>query len=189
MSKNINKQSKQFKRRTLMGLLIVIAAVVLVNILSSFLFYRIDLTKDKRHSLSKSTIEMLKNLEDRVYFRVYLKGKDQPADYQLFAKQVEQMLQTFRSYSKNVYYEFIDPLEGKTNEELNGILGEFVKKGLEPIPISREDAGGFSTHVVIPGAIVSYRNHEYPAKVGVGVQPRGACSPFAEDREAESRLS
>lgn len=54
MSKNINKQSKQFKRRTLMGLLIVIAAVVLVNILSSFLFYRIDLTKDKRHSLSKT---------------------------------------------------------------------------------------------------------------------------------------
>ena len=187
MSKNINKQSKQFKRRTLMGLLIVIAAVVLVNILSSFLFYRIDLTKDKRHSLSKSTIEMLKNLEDRVYFRVYLKGKDQPADYQLFAKQVEQMLQTFRSYSKNVYYEFIDPLEGKTNEELNGILGEFVKKGLEPIPISREDAGGFSTHVVIPGAIVSYRNHEYPAKVVVA-DPSGSDWLKYSNEELEYNL-
>lgn len=167
MSKNINIQSKQFKRRTLLGLLAVIAIVVVVNLLSSSFFYRIDLTKDKRHSLSKSTIEMLKNLEDRVYYRVYLKGKDQPADYQLFAKQVEQMLQTFRSYSKNVYFEFIDPIEGKTNEELNSILGEFVKKGLEPIPISREDAGGYSTHVVIPGAIVSYRNQEYPAKVVV----------------------
>ena len=144
MSKNTNIQSKQFKRRTLLGLLAVIAIIVVVNILSSFFFYRIDLTKDKRHSLSKSTIEMLKNLEDRVYYRVYLKGKDQPADYQLFAKQVEQMLQTFRSYSKNVYFEFIDP-----------------------IPISREDAGGYSTHVVIPGAIVSYRNQEYPAKVVV----------------------
>ena len=187
MSKNINKQSKQFKRRTLMGLLIVIAAVVLVNILSSFLFYRIDLTKDKRHSLSKSTIEMLKNLEDRVYFRVYLKGKDQPADYQLFAKQVEQMLQTFRSYSKNVYYEFIDPLEGKTNEELKGILGEFVKKGLEPIPISREDAGGFSTHVVIPGAIVSYRNHEYPAKVVVA-DPSGSDWLKYSNEELEYNL-
>ena len=187
MSKNINKQSKQFKRRTLMGLLIVIAAVVLVNILSSFLFYRIDLTKDKRHSLSKSTIEMLKNLEDRVYFRVYLKGKDQPADYQLFAKQVEQMLQTFRSYSKNVYYEFIDPLEGKTNEELNGILGEFVKKGLELIPISREDAGGFSTHVVIPGAIVSYRNHEYPAKVVVA-DPSGSDWLKYSNEELEYNL-
>ena len=187
MSKNINIQSKQFKRRTLLGLLAVIGVVILVNILSSFFFYRIDLTKDKRHSLSKSTIEMLKNLEDRVYFRVYLKGKDQPADYQLFAKQVEQMLQTFRSYSKNVYYEFIDPIEGKTNEEINGILGEFVKKGLEPIPISREEAGGYSTHVVIPGAIVSYRNREYPAKVVVA-DPSGADWLKYSNEELEYNL-
>ncbi|MBQ4440614.1 MAG: gliding motility-associated ABC transporter substrate-binding protein GldG [Bacteroidales bacterium] len=187
MGKNINIQSKQFKRRTLLGLLAVIGIVVVVNILSSFFFYRIDLTKDKRHSLSKSTIEMLKNLEDRVYFRVYLKGKDQPADYQLFAKQVEQMLQTFRSYSKNVYYEFIDPIEGKTNEEINGILGEFVKKGLEPIPISREDAGGYSTHVVIPGAIVSYRNREYPAKVVVA-DPSGADWLKYSNEELEYNL-
>jgi ABC-2 type transport system permease protein len=187
MSKNINIQSKQFKRHTLLGLLVVIVAVVLVNILSSFFFTRIDLTKDKRHSLSKSTIEMLKNLEDRVYFKVYLKGKDQPADYQLFSKQVEQMLQTFRSYSKNVYYEFIDPIEGKTNEELNSILGEFVKKGLEPIPISREDAGGYSTHVVIPGAMVSYRNHEYPAKVVVA-DPSGADWLKYSNEELEYNL-
>lgn len=165
--------SRQFKRNTLLGLLVALLVVLAVNILSSFLFFRIDLTKDKRHSLSKGTIEMLENLEDRIYIRVYLKGKDQPADYQLFAKQVEQMLQDFRSYSKKVYFEFIDPLEGKTNDEVNGILGEFVKKGLDPIPISREDANGFSTHMVIPGAIVSYRDHEYPAKLVVA-DPSGA---------------
>ncbi len=186
-NQNINKESKRFKRRSLLGLLSVIAIVVLANVISSFLFYRIDLTKDKRHSLSKSTIEMLKSLEDRVYFRVYLKGKDQPADYQLFAKQVEQMLQNFRSYSKNVYYEFIDPIEGKTNEEVNSIMGEFVKKGLEPIPISREDANGYSTHIVVPGAIVSYRNHEYPAKVVVA-DPSGADWMKYSNEELEYNL-
>ncbi|MCQ2276275.1 MAG: gliding motility-associated ABC transporter substrate-binding protein GldG [Bacteroidales bacterium] len=180
-SENIKEQetrnkvqgSKQFKRNTLLGLAIALVAVIVINILSSFLFFRIDLTKDKRHSLSDSTVEMLKNLEDRVYIRVYLKGKDQPADYQLFAKQVEQMLQDFRGYSKNVYFEFIDPLEGKNNDEVNNILAEFVKKGLDPIPVSREDANGYSTHMVIPGAIVSYRGHEYPAKLVVA-DPSGA---------------
>lgn len=180
-SENIKEQetrnkvqgSKQFKRNTLLGLAIALVAVIVINILSSFLFFRIDLTKDKRHSLSSSTVEMLKNLEDRVYIRVYLKGKDQPADYQLFAKQVEQMLQDFRGYSKNVYFEFIDPLEGKNNDEVNNILAEFVKKGLDPIPVSREDANGYSTHMVIPGAIVSYRGHEYPAKLVVA-DPSGA---------------
>lgn len=173
MPKKKLQGSRQFKKNTLIGIAIALIAVVVVNILSSFLFFRIDLTKDKRHSLSPSTIEMLKNLEDRIYIRVYLKSKDQPADYQLFAKQVEQMLQDFRSYSKNVYFEFIDPLEGKNNDEVNSILGEFVKKGLDPIPVSREDANGYSTHMVIPGAIVSYRGQEYPAKVVVA-DPSGS---------------
>ncbi|MDY6326442.1 MAG: gliding motility-associated ABC transporter substrate-binding protein GldG [Bacteroidales bacterium] len=184
---NINKKSRKFKRQSILWLLAVVAIVVAANIMSSFFFYRIDLTKDKRHSLSKSTIEMLENLEDRVYFRVYLKGKDQPADYQLFAKQVEQMLQNFRSYSKNVYYEFIDPIEGKSNEEVNAIMGEFVKKGLEPIPISREDATGYSTRLVVPGAIVSYRNHEYPAKVVVA-DPSGADWMKYSNEELEYNL-
>lgn len=184
---NINKESKKFKRRSFLALLSVVVIVIIANILSSFFFYRIDLTKDKRHSLSKSTIEMLNKLEDRVYFRVYLKGKDQPADYQLFAKQVEQMLQTFRSYSKNVYFEFIDPIEGKTNEEINSIMGEFVKKGLEPIPISREDASGYSTRLVVPGAIVSYRNREYPAKVVVA-DPAGADWMKYSNEELEYNL-
>lgn len=174
MKKNSNTQnSKQFKKNTIIGLIAALVIVLIINILSSFLFFRIDLTKDKRHSLSPSTIEILKNLEDKVYIRVYLKGKDQPADYQLFAKQVEQMLQDFRSYSKNVYFEFIDPLESKSNEEVNSILAEFLKKGLEPIPISREDANGYSTHMVIPGAIITYRNHEYPARLVVA-DPSGA---------------
>lgn len=174
MKKNFNtKNSKQFKKNTIIGLIAALVIVLIINIISSFLFFRIDLTKDKRHSLSPSTIEILKNLDDKVYIRVYLKGKDQPADYQLFAKQVEQMLQDFRSYSKNVYFEFIDPLDSKNNEEVNSILAEFVKKGLEPIPISREDANGYSTHMVIPGAIISYQNHEYPAKLVVA-DPSGA---------------
>lgn len=184
---NQNNQSKKFKQRSLMGFAALLAIVVLANVISSFFFYRLDLTKDKRHSLSKSTIEMLKSLEDRVYYRVYLKGKDQPADYQLFAKQVEQMLQNFRSYSKNVYYEFIDPIDGKSNEEVNAIMNEFVKKGLEPIPISREDASGYSTHLVVPGAIVSYRNHEYPAKVVVA-DPSGADWMKYSNEELEYNL-
>ncbi len=159
--------SKQFKRNTMVGFLIAIVAVIVINLISSFLFFRIDLTKDKRHSLSDSTIEMLQSLEDRVYIRVYLKGKDQPADYQLFAKEVEQMLQDFRSYSKNVYFEFINPLEGKTAAEAKDILGEFENKGLNPISITREDAHGYSEHMVVPGAIVTYRNREYPTKLVV----------------------
>lgn len=188
MKRTSGKSGRQFRRSALAGLLAVFVAAVAVNIVSSFLFFRIDLTKDKRHSLSKATIEMLKGLEDKVYIRVYLKSKDQPADYQLFAKQVEQMLQDFSSYSKNVYFEFIDPIAGKTPEEVNAILGEFVKKGLEPIPVSREDAGGYSTQIIVPGAIVTYRGHEYPAQLIVA-DPGGSSWMQHSIQELEYNLA
>ena len=162
-----NKNSRRFKKSALISLAATIMILVAVNILSSFLFFRIDLTKDKRHSLSKSTIELLKGLEDKVYVKVYLKGDNQPADYQLFAEKVREMLQEFRSYSNNLYFEFINPIEGKSKEESNAIFAEFYKKGLQPIPISKEDAGGFSTHYVVPGAMITYKNNEYPATLVV----------------------
>ena len=109
-----NKNSQRFKKSALISLAATIVILVAVNILSSFLFFRIDLTKDKRHSLSKSTIEMLKGLDDKVYVKVYLKGENQPADYQLFAEKVREMLQEFRSYSNNLYFEFINPIDRKS---------------------------------------------------------------------------
>ncbi|MEG1555616.1 MAG: gliding motility-associated ABC transporter substrate-binding protein GldG [Bacteroidales bacterium] len=167
MKKNIIKNSKRFKRSAIIGLVSSLIIVIALNVISSFLFFRIDLTKDKRHSLSPASIELLKQLEDKVYIRVYLAGDNQPADYQLFAKKTQDILQEFRSYSNQIYFEFIDPIEGKTQEEANAIFGEFNKKGLKPIPISKEDAGGYSTHFVVPGAMVAYKTNEYPANLVV----------------------
>lgn len=163
----VSNNSLRFKKSALIALAATIVILVAVNILSSYLFFRVDLTKDKRHSLSESTIEMLKTLDDKVYVKVYLEGENHPADYQLFAEKVREMLQEFRSYSNNVYFEFINPIEGKTKEESNAIFAEFYKKGLQPVPISKEDAGGFSTHYVVPGAMITYKNKEYPATLVV----------------------
>ena len=161
--KEKNNNSQRFKKNAITGLIVSLLILIAVNILSSFFFFRIDLTKDKRLSLSPTTIQMLKNLDDKVYIRVFLKGDDFPADYQLFREKTRDMLQEFRSYSKNIHVEFIDPVKDKTPEEVNTIFGEFAQKGLKPIPISREDASGYSTHYIVPGAMISYHNQEYPA--------------------------
>ncbi len=166
MKDNMNN-SNRYKRTALIGLTSGLLILVAVNIISSFFFFRIDLTKDKRHSLSPATIELLDKLEDKVYIRVYLKGEGHPADYQLFAEKTKDILQEFRSYSNNIYFEFIDPVAGKSKEETNAIFGEFYKKGLKPIPISKESSSGYSTQFVVPGAMISYSNHEYPVTLVV----------------------
>ena len=92
--------SKKYKKTALTSLLVAIVILVTLNIVFSYLFFRIDLTQDKRNSLSKTTIELLKSLDEKVYIKVYLKGKNQPADYELFARKTEDILQEFRRYSK-----------------------------------------------------------------------------------------
>lgn len=159
--------SKKYKKTALTSLLVAIIILVTLNIVFSYLFFRIDLTQDKRNSLSKTTIELLKSLDEKVYIKVYLKGKNQPADYELFARKTEDILQEFRRYSRNIYFEFVDPIAGKSAEESKAIFGEFYKKGLHPIPISKQDATGFSTHYVVPGAMISYKVKEAPATLVV----------------------
>ena len=82
---------KKFKRSAIIGLIASILILISINIISSFLYFRIDLTKDKRHSLSPSTIELLESLNDKVYIKVYLKGDNLPADYRQFAKKTKEM--------------------------------------------------------------------------------------------------
>lgn len=165
--KNNTQNSNRYKKSAIIALLSGLLILIAINVISSFLYFRMDLTKDKRHSLSPATIELLKSLNDKVYIRVYLKGDGHPADYQLFAEKTKDILQEFRSYSNNIFFEFIDPVAGKNKEEANAIFVEFYKKGLKPIPISKESSSGYSTQRVIPGAMISYSNHEYPATLVV----------------------
>ncbi|MDL2296978.1 gliding motility-associated ABC transporter substrate-binding protein GldG [Bacteroidales bacterium OttesenSCG-928-C03] len=166
MKKN-NQNSSKYKKSAITGFITAVLLLIAINIISSYLFFRIDLTADKRHSLSPASIEMLKELEDKVYVKVYLKGDDFPADYKLFAKKVQEFLQELRGYSNQIHVEFIDPVAGKNREEINSIYGELAQRGLTPIPISKETSTGISTQYVIPGALIRYKEREFPANLVV----------------------
>ncbi len=173
MKKEISSK-KQFKRNAIIGLIASFLILVSINVISSFLYFRLDLTHDKRNSLSPSTIELLSSLKDKVYIKVYLKGKNLPADYLQFSKNVKEILEDFRNYSKNIHFEFIDPTAGKSNEELAAIFGEFNSKGLRPIPISRDEGTSFTSTYVIPGALMIYKTKEQPATLVVSDPSQGS---------------
>ena len=65
--------------------IIAISVVILLNIIVSFLDFRVDFTADKRYSLTSSTVEFLEDetqLNDRILFKVYLEG-ELPAEVKL----------------------------------------------------------------------------------------------------------
>jgi ABC-2 type transport system permease protein len=142
---------------------------VTLNVIFSFLYLRIDLTSGNRNSIAPSTVQLIKGLEDKVYIKVFLKGKNNPADYQIFTQKTREILEEFTRYTSNIEFEIIDPIDGKDQEDINSIYGEFNKKGLPPIPLTRED---FSTTWVVPGAFLTFRGKEYPVSLIVA-DPNG----------------
>lgn len=152
--------TRNIRRQNLLGIAAVIAVIVFVNVISSYLFTRFDLTSEKRYTLSNSTKEMLKEVDEEVLFRVYLDGDDLPAEYRRFRNDIKNMLDQFRAYNRNIEYEFVDPNGFKTDEEKMQFYQMLVKKGLTPIPITSQNEGVQKQQVVYPAMEVSYKGRE-----------------------------
>ena len=161
-NKTLNIKKENWKQFTL-----ILLAIIAINIISGFVFHRFDLTKEKRFTLSASTKNMLKNLDDVVYVKVYLYGKNLPADFQELSLKTRELLDEMRAYSDNIEYEFIDPTKGKSGAELKAIYGELYQKGLRPQAIQSMESDGVSTHYIVPGALVCYQSFEVPVQCAI----------------------
>ena len=87
----MKNERKNLKRNQLISFGITLIVIVVANIIASFVYTRIDLTSEKRYSLSETSKEILRNLDDYVYFRVYLEG-DFPAGFKKLRKETMEML-------------------------------------------------------------------------------------------------
>ncbi|MFH2142594.1 MAG: gliding motility-associated ABC transporter substrate-binding protein GldG [Bacteroidota bacterium] len=152
---------KKIKKRTYFNLLLWLLVIIFSNIIASYIYTRIDLTSEKRYTLSKTTVEMLENLDDVIYIEVYLEG-DLNAGFKRLRNNTKEMLDEFKVYAKdNLEYEFKNPIKDKDQKTQNEILLQLKDKGLIPTNIQEQDADGkMSQQILIPGALVQYRNNE-----------------------------
>ncbi len=150
------------KFNDILTLVLGIVVLVLLNVAGSFFFERIDLTSDKRYSLSEVSEEQAKKLEDIVFVRVYLEG-DLPADYKRLRDATKELLDEFRAYAgDNLQYEFIDPSEGVNEKERQKIYQKLMKEGLEPTTLRKQSVEEASEKVIFAGAIVTFREKTIP---------------------------
>jgi gliding-associated putative ABC transporter substrate-binding component GldG len=128
------------------------------------IFFKLDITAEKRNSLSKTSLEMLESLEEPVYVRVYLHGEF-PADYKRLEQAVEERLAEFNSLSNGlIEYEFIDPYEEADEKKRQEIFAALDEKGLKFSNITYEQDGAEVNKIIWPGAIVEYKGKEYPVQ-------------------------
>ncbi|MEZ4890218.1 MAG: Gldg family protein [Crocinitomicaceae bacterium] len=101
-------------------LLIVMVGIIAINVISAYLYKRIDMTADQRYSLSSGTIKMLEDenaIKNRLTIRIYLEGT-MPAEIKNFRNAIQDKLNEFRQYAGNrIEYKFIDPNQGTEEEQ------------------------------------------------------------------------
>ena len=76
----MSRSVKNIRKNKYIQLFAGVLIIVLINIIGSHILSRIDLTAEKRYTLSDATKELLSGLDDVVYFQVYLDG-DFPAGF------------------------------------------------------------------------------------------------------------
>lgn len=139
---------------------IVVAGLLLINIISSFVYQRYDMTADKRYSLAEGTIKFLEDKEKfngRLNIKIYLDG-NLPADLAHFKNSIEDKLKEFKQYAGNrIEYQFINPNEGTEAEQQELFQNLFAEgKGILPMDLVYMKDGTQTQMLVWPGAIIEY---------------------------------
>lgn len=142
--------------------IILILSIIALNILGFWVYFRADLTADKRYSISESSKNLLKNLNDEVIIKVYLDGEGLPGGFERLKRAVKETLVEFKYFGKdNIDYQFINPYEG-SEEERNTLFKELVGKGMQPTNIFAKEDGKKIENLVFPYATIWYQNKEVP---------------------------
>lgn len=140
--------------------LFIIGALIVVNVLSAFVFFRLDLTQEKRYTLSEATENLLVNLPDDIHVDVYLTG-DLPPGFKRLESAVRETLDEFEARAgKTITYRFIDPALITNPEEKNKLIDKLQQRGLQPTNLFASEGGKRTEKLVFPGAIVSYKGQE-----------------------------
>jgi ABC-2 type transport system permease protein len=151
------------KRQSLLQLALVLGILFFLNIIAQFFYGHLDLTEEKRYSLTQPTRLLLNNLKDGVYVKVLLEG-DFPAGFKRLQSSTREMLDDFRSESGYIEYEFEDPSKG-TVEQINNRRKELSKDGIIPVNLRVMENGEKKERVIYPAAIVSYGGRSIPVNL------------------------
>ncbi|MCA1752856.1 MAG: gliding motility-associated ABC transporter substrate-binding protein GldG, partial [Flavobacteriales bacterium] len=159
------KGAQSDKVRVIAELILGVVFFAALTYLSTFFFARFDLTEEKRHTLTSTTIDVVKELDDVVYVKVFLEG-DFPADYQRLRQAVKEKLDEMRAYAgDNVQYEFINPSEAPDQESREAMYGELVERGLDYTSLQIKKKDGLEEKIIFPGALLSYKDKEIPLQI------------------------
>ncbi|MFT4697433.1 MAG: ABC-2 type transport system permease protein [Flavobacteriaceae bacterium] len=136
-------------------LLFLIIGIILLNIVSSYIYKRFDLTQDNRYTLSEAAIKTIETADAPILVDVFLEGNF-PPEFKRLQMETKQLLEEFSASNSNIRYEFINPLENE--EDADAIRDQFAQFGLIPAQVEVKQNGKVSTEQIYPWALAYYNS-------------------------------
>src|SRR6185437_10832180 len=159
--------------------LLLLVAFVLLNLISLKDFWRIDLTRDRKFTLSSASKNTVRELPDLVTVSAYF-TEGLPPPYAQHARYVNDLLQEYLSVAKGKFaFEFLDPSSTETIEDKalkkemrRDIFGRMIREqtsveqelahlGLQPVEIRMIEHDQQQTKRAYMGLVIRYQDkHE-----------------------------
>ncbi|MBK8723683.1 MAG: gliding motility-associated ABC transporter substrate-binding protein GldG [Saprospiraceae bacterium] len=132
--------------------------MIFINILGNYFFGRIDLSQEKKFTLTSATKKLLANQKDIVYVKVLLEGEF-PAGFKRLQKSTKEMLDDFRNNCPYIEYMFEDPNSGTTND-INARRKEMAKDGIVPVNLRVKDNNETTEKMIYPYAVFNFADRK-----------------------------
>lgn len=158
-------------KKPLYTLLATLLFLVVLNVFNQFFYARFDLTHDKRYTLSESTKKIIADIQEPLFFDVFLEGNF-PGSIKKLQQETRQLLEEFEAQNSNINFQFVNPLDDVENPD--EIINAFYERGMTPINITVEDRGKQSQEMIFPWAYAYSGNQS--TKIGLLKNRLGATA-------------
>ncbi|KPM48376.1 gliding motility-associated ABC transporter substrate-binding protein GldG [Jiulongibacter sediminis] len=140
---------------------LIITGLVLVNVLSAWIFLRKDMTEEKRYSISEASKSLVSRLPSPMDIEIYLDGDDLPGGFERLKKAVDETLGEFKNYGgANLNYRFFDPNGISNPEQQKTFIDSLIAKGIQPTNVFDTQGGRKTETLVFPYALVKHEDRE-----------------------------
>ena len=166
--------------------LFLLILVVAVNFLASSFHSRLDLTKEKRYTLSEASKQLLKSLNEPVTIDVFVHKKNLPSEVKKLENSIAEFLLNCKEYGRNnLQFRFLNPYEGlidSAQTRMEDSLNYFY--GLYPSVLSAPEKVGDELEIskLIHGAVVKYRD------TTIGIDLLQGQKGFGTEKEQRAAL-
>ena len=152
--KKTNKRLQSY-----LNFLAVLIVVMIANTLGNIYYQRLDLTEEKRFTLSETSKRLCGKLDEKLYIKLFLDG-EMSAKFKRLKLEIRDLTLEFREASaQQIELEIISPFNDVKEGEMEKMLQGYVEKGINPVrDIDRENADETRIKYLLPGAEIFYGN-------------------------------